>query len=116
MIDHDVRAALDEIEIQWNSAEAYVKRVERLRRGLVVTASINEFRYAGRRFVEAYSLAKQVEADPAKRAEALVFLREVKLFCMRAQHDAMDAAVTYRRPGNGRRCGGASRFPPGAGG
>jgi hypothetical protein len=95
MIDQEVRAALDAIEAQWNNAEAYVKRVERLRRGLVVTASINEFRYAGRRFVEAYTVAKLSEEDPNKRQQALDYLREVKLFCMRAQHDAMDAAVTY---------------------
>jgi|WetSurMetagenome_2_1015567.scaffolds.fasta_scaffold12169_7 hypothetical protein len=95
MVDAKVLAALDAIEQQWNVAEAYVKRVERLRRGLVVTASINEFRYAGRRLIEAYALAKLSEGSPDKQSEALDYLREVKLFCLRAQHDAMDAAVTY---------------------
>src|SRR5665213_2792583 len=95
MADDEMRAALDAIEGQWNSAEEYVKKVERLRRGLVVGASINEFRYAGRRLIEAYTLAKTSETDPKHRQEALDLLREVKNFCMRAQHDAMDAAVTY---------------------
>ena len=95
MADEDLRSAFDAIEAQWNTAEEYVKKVERLRRGLVVGASINEFRYAGRRMVEAYSLIKAAENDPNKRGEALGLLREVKHFCLRAQHDAMDAAVTY---------------------
>jgi hypothetical protein len=95
MNEEELRAALDAIEAHWNSAEEYVKKVERLRRGLVVGASINELRYAGRRLVEAYALSKDVAADPSKAREALALLGEVKHFCMRAKHDAMDAAVTY---------------------
>ncbi len=95
MIDGELRAALDSIESQWNNAESYVKKVERLRRGLVVGASINEFRYAGRRLVEAYALVKTAENNPADRAASLDLLREVRNFCFRAQHDAIDAAVTY---------------------
>ena len=48
-MDNDaLKGALDAVEAQWNAAEEYVKRVERLRRGKVVVASINELRYAGR--------------------------------------------------------------------
>jgi hypothetical protein len=95
MVDEELRAALDSIEHQWNAAEEYVKRVERLRRGLVVGASINELRYAGRRLIEAYACAKLFQSQPEQRARAFDLLREVTHFCLRAQHDAMDAAVTY---------------------
>ena len=95
MVDQDVLAALTAIEAQWNAAESYVKHVERLRRGRVVGASINEFRYAGRRLVEAYSIVRQRPDDPEARSRALELLREVKHFCLRAQHDAIDGAVTY---------------------
>jgi hypothetical protein len=95
MVDDEVLAALSAIETHWNSAEAYVKHVERLRRGLVVGASINELRYAGRRMVEAYALVRENPHDPSVRAKSMELLREVKHFCLRAQHDAIDAAVTY---------------------
>jgi DNA repair exonuclease SbcCD ATPase subunit len=95
MVDDELRSALDSIENQWNTAEAFIKKVERLRRGLVVGASINELRYAGRRLVEAYAASRDALQDPQKRTEAFDLLREVKNFCLRAQHDAVDAAVTY---------------------
>jgi hypothetical protein len=95
MVDQDLLACLSAIEAQWNEAEAYVKHVERLRRGLVVGASINELRYAGRRMVEAYGRIKDKPGDVTARAEALVLLGEVKHFCIRARHDAIDGAVTY---------------------
>jgi hypothetical protein len=94
-VDEKLRAALDAIELDWNEAEEYIKKVERLRRGLVVTASINELRYAGRRLVEAYSLAKKAELDPQYEQTCLDLLREVRSFCLRAKHDAIDGAVTY---------------------
>lgn len=95
MVDEELRAALDEIEAQWNAAEEYVKKVERLRRGLVVGAAINELRYAGRRLVEAYAAAKEAANNPKRRQDAFDLLREVRHFCLRAQHDAIDGAVTY---------------------
>jgi hypothetical protein len=95
MVDQEVLNALTAIETSWNAAEAYVKHVERLRRGLVVGAAVNELRYAGRRMIEAYACVREKPDDTDARIKALELLGEVKHFCYRAQHDAIDGAVTY---------------------
>lgn len=89
-----VEAALAEVADQWDKAEKLVKAAERAR-AQVVIASINELRYAGRRLVDVYRLSEAAKKDPKTREEFDSLIREVKLFCLRAQHDAVDAMVLF---------------------
>lgn len=91
----ELLTALDAVEEQWNTAEEFMKRVEGLGRGEVVGPSVNELRYAGRRLVDAYSILKNETLNAQAKKEAELFLSEAKSFCMKAQHDAIDAAVTF---------------------
>ena len=89
-----VESALADIAVQWDKAEKLVKAAERAR-AQVVIASINELRYAGRRLVDAYHLSESAKSDPLKRDEFDKHIKEVSAFCVRAQHDAIDAMVLF---------------------
>ncbi len=99
MCDPDVRDTLRRATVQWNRAEGAIKLAERLR-GEVVIPSINELRYAGRRLVDAMSLAVgTMPSDDTEiitiKGNILAFTREMEHNCLRAQHDAVDAAILF---------------------
>lgn len=64
-------------------------------RGEVLHPSINELRYAGRRFVDAISILSEDSVSDEKHKAAESYLNEAFMFCMRAEHDCVDAVVTY---------------------
>ena len=72
----------------WNEAEVALKQAEQID-GEAVTSSVNELRYAGRKIIEAKEVYAQ---DPDRSAD---LLRDARMDCMRAQHDAIDAAVSF---------------------
>jgi hypothetical protein len=82
------------ISERWNRCERLLKKAERVR-GEVVAPSVNELRYAGRRFVDAISLLSNDKISDEEQAEAQNYLNEAFLFCMRAEHDCVDAIVMY---------------------
>jgi hypothetical protein len=95
MDEGEFRRRLDAVEEQWNASEQFIKRVERLRRGEVVVASINELRYAGRTLIEGYAHFKGCAEHPEREADANLCMREAAKFCLRAKHDAVDSAIMY---------------------
>lgn len=79
---------LAEITVEWLQAEADIKQAEHVCEA-VVTPSVFELRYAGRRVIEAITLINS-GASPQAIEDVL---RDAKLDCHRARHDAVDAAV-----------------------
>ncbi|NBC97342.1 MAG: hypothetical protein GVY27_13435 [Deinococcus-Thermus bacterium] len=73
----------------WNAAERDIKIAEQID-GAVIVPSINELRYAGRRFVEAQEVRVR-GGDPAKADR---YLGDAWFACLRARHDAIDASVS----------------------
>ena len=72
----------------WDKAEHAIKLAEQVN-GQVVNPAIYELRYAGRRLIEAYHL--EASGDLTKCAD---LLRDAQMDCMRARHDAIDAATS----------------------
>lgn len=95
MIDNRAKSVLLEAASEWDKAEKTIKQAERLRSEVVI-ASINELRYAGRRLVDAINIAfKDSELTEAELQEIDRYIGEVRLNCLRAQHDAIDAAALF---------------------
>lgn len=80
---------LVEICDEWDHAEQVIKRAEMVARKVVIP-SIFELRYAGRRIVDALN-GIVTGATPEKITELLL---DAKFNCLRAQHDAVDAATS----------------------
>jgi hypothetical protein len=79
---------LNKVVEAWNAAEEDIKAAEQIEKK-VITPSINELRYAGRRLVEALQkIDDEVDHD---RAAAL--LDDAWFDCLRARHDAIDSAL-----------------------
>jgi len=76
------------IRIEWDAAEADIKRAEQINQAICVPA-IKELRYAGRRIIDA--IAEINCGDPKGQAE--IFINDARLGCYRARHDAIDAAT-----------------------
>ncbi|MEL6707172.1 MAG: hypothetical protein AAFP79_02735 [Pseudomonadota bacterium] len=80
---------LREIRIEWNKAEAAIKRAEQLVGDIHIPA-VFELRYGGRRMIDALDAAHH-GGDPKK---ILALLEDARFCCHRAQHDAIDAAMS----------------------
>ena len=74
---------------KWNEAEKWVKEGENINRE-VVTASINELRYAGRRIVDAFESYRQKNE---KQTEEHIDAVEDNL--NKARHDVVDAIFSF---------------------
>lgn len=76
---------------EWDRAEKVMKLAERVR-AEAIYASVNELRYAGRRFVDAL----RAEHDPnGLEPDLETCCSEALQFCYRAQHDAVDATILF---------------------
>lgn len=89
-----MRELYKKISDRWNRCERLLKTAERVR-GEVLHPSINELRYAGRRFVDAISILSEDNVSDENHKAAESYLNEAFMFCMRAEHDCVDAVVTY---------------------
>jgi hypothetical protein len=90
----DLSKKLAELAAFWNEVEERTKATEQLRSETVIPA-INELRYAGRMFVDAWSVqqkAAPTEADIASVEEKIIVARQ---YLINADHDAIDAALVY---------------------
>ena len=76
------------IREEWDKAEADIKQAEQVC-GQVVFPSIKELRYAGRRLVE---ILTQIENNASEAVLADLF-SDAEFDCIRARHDAIDAAT-----------------------
>ena len=79
---------LASIADEWDQAEEVIKLAEQVVLDVVIPA-VAELRYAGRRIVDG------LNAHAAGRPESEVrsFIEEAKFDCLRARHDAIDAAL-----------------------
>ena len=73
---------------EWNKAEKAIKLAEQVS-GKIINPSIYELRYAGRRIIEAFDHLRNGDKDKTRR-----LLRDALFDCLRARHDAVDAATT----------------------
>jgi hypothetical protein len=78
-------AALLAVREEWNRAEKAIKLAEQVN-GEIVNPAVYELRYAGRRMMEAFA-----ESDQSK---AMKLLEDAHFDCLRARHDAIDAATS----------------------
>lgn len=82
---------------EWLRAEEVLKRFERLAASAFMP-SVQELRYAGRRFMQALELL-QLEANqtltPTESEDIEKHLIEAVENCVKARHDAVDAAVQF---------------------
>lgn len=93
-MQEELKASLGKITIEWNKAEELIKLAERVR-AEVVMASVNELRYAGRRMVDAWRVAEQLEAKPELKPEFEGYVQDALFRCHCACHDAIDATVLF---------------------
>lgn len=77
----------------WGEAETRLKEVEQIK-GDFDVASINELRYAGRRFVDAL-LIELKHSDHIDGNGLIEAINEARNNCIRAKHDAIDSAYVY---------------------
>jgi hypothetical protein len=82
-------AALDKIRSEWDLAEEDIKLAEQVCNDIIVPA-VKELRYGGRRLID---LIQQVSANPSS-PDAQKLLADAEFDCLRARHDAIDAAVS----------------------
>lgn len=80
---------LRDIAKQWNKAENAIKRAEQIC-GEVAHPAVTELRYAGRRMVDGLDAAHH----GGDQDKILALLEDARFCCYRAQHDAIDAAMS----------------------
>lgn len=85
---------LAEIAAFWNEVEGRIKATEQLRSETVIPA-INELRYAGRMFVDAWSI--QQKANPTAEDKKTLSERIIvaNQYLINADHDAIDGALVF---------------------
>lgn len=96
MLPQEFSTRIQEYSRQWFRAEEAIKAFERLE-AKVLMASVQELRYAGRRFAQILDIChKKSGALSASDLEELdVHFIEAIQNCIKARHDALDAAVHF---------------------
>lgn len=82
-------ALLNSILTDWNQAEIDIKIAEQVCNNIVIP-SIKELRYGGRRIVDAMTKI----AAGGEMADIESLFHEARFDCLRARHDAIDAATS----------------------
>lgn len=82
-------SSLSQLCDDWDKTEEWVKDGESINRD-TVASSINEMRYAGRRFVDALRSAQNGDTEEAKRR-----FSETRDDLIKARHDVIDSIVGY---------------------
>jgi len=97
VLNEKLDARLLELIKQWNIAEGRIKQAENVRAQEIVSAAIYELRYAGRKVVDAISLAQTTEweSDDAAEGRIRAFIEDAIEDCVKAKHDAIDAALSF---------------------
>jgi hypothetical protein len=97
LFDDELDALLARVIEQWNIAERRIKKAELVRGGEVVSPAIFELRYAGRKLVDALTLAREKDLALDQRAHDDVYryLADAYEDCVKAKHDAIDATISF---------------------
>lgn len=91
----EVQRRLDEIARLWNAIEGDLKRAERIRLEVIISA-VNELRYAGRQAVDAIAIAGNPNLPEAQKHLLLdEAIAKISHNCARAHSDVTDALVLY---------------------
>lgn len=90
----DLSKQLAELAEFWNAVEERTKATEQLRSETVIPA-INELRYAGRMFVDAWSVQQKANPTAAEIASVEEKIIVARQYLINADHDAIDAALVY---------------------
>jgi len=91
----EIQLRLNEIATLWNRVEGHLKKAERVRLEVVITA-VNELRYGGRIAVDAISIAADPKlTEDQKKTKITEKVNEIKNNCIRAHADATDALVLF---------------------
>lgn len=96
MVPQEFSAHIQEYSRQWFRAEEAIKAFERLE-AKVLMASVQELRYAGRRFAQIIDICHKKSGvfSSADLQELEIHLIEAIQNCIKARHDALDAAVHF---------------------
>jgi hypothetical protein len=96
MLPQEFSTRIQEYSRQWFRAEEAIKAFERLE-AKVLMASVQELRYAGRRFAQILDVCHKKSGvfSPADLQELEIHLIEAIQNCIKARHDALDAAVHF---------------------
>ena len=92
MFDEESKDILNKSVPFWNDTERVLKQSEQLSGKLVVPA-VSELRYAGRKLVD-FTLSRLNDED-INESKKHIF--DYEQCCIRARHDAVDAAVMYMK-------------------
>jgi hypothetical protein len=84
----EINALFAELRVEWNASEALVKSAEQVC-GDAIIPSIKEFRYAGRRVVDAFATF----SGGTDLIKAKAFIQDAIFNCHCARHDAIDVAT-----------------------
>ena len=96
-MDEELDRLLQRTFEQWNIAERRIKKAEQVRGNEVVTSAIFELRYAGRKIVDALTLALESDvADNSLHRESIRrYLDDAFEDCVKAKNDAIDAVLDF---------------------
>lgn len=85
---------LRRLAAHWNVIEERVKEVEQVRSKVVVPA-INELRYAGRKFIDAWSIYDKENKTPEDIEEFKNCIVVAEQYLLNADHDAIDGGLSF---------------------
>jgi hypothetical protein len=91
-MDTKVETSLAEALNHWSDIEGYIKQIESINSKLI-TATINELRYAGRLLVAAlsnYYVSKKIDEEQLR--EKIIVARQ---YLYNAEHDATDSIIAH---------------------
>jgi hypothetical protein len=92
--DHALR--LRRLSERWDDLEHRIKEAEQLNESVKV-AAINELRYTGRRFIDAWLIASKEQKDitDAERVDFDTHIRLAEQYFINADHDLSDSIITF---------------------
>jgi hypothetical protein len=85
---------LSSLSDRWRNLEERIKEAEQIS-GTVIIPAINELRYSGRRFFEAWLIAAQESVDHAGEREFRKHIIMAEQYFNNADHDLTDALIMF---------------------
>jgi hypothetical protein len=85
---------LQQLSSRWQQLEERIKAAEQIT-GAVTIPAINELRYSGRRFFEAWMVANNADMTPAMREAFHDHVLMAVQYFNNADHDLTDALITF---------------------
>lgn len=93
-MDEELKSALAELAAHMNRIEKRLKQAEQVREEVVIPG-INELRYAGRRFVDAWAIAALPNPTEVQKQEVRDHIVIARQYLQNADHDVTDAICFF---------------------